>query len=306
MYTRCPHCETVFAIGAAQLKAAHGSVRCGSCLESFDAIPHLRDAPDESDAAPAPRPAAGPQESLASTLQDARAELGERMPQDDEAARRDDAVADDSLAPADEGTGEAAGPTRDTEPGVPVLDGRGRSLERAIPDLLREDMERAAAQTRARRRSIAYTCAALALLAALGVQYAWFMPRDLAQRYPQWRDAVASFCELTGCALPSKRAPERIRILSRDVRVHPRYEGLLQITAMLVNKAPHRQPYPRMQFTLYNVNGRPIAARIFEPSEYLGRAVAPDALLPPDARLQVALEVVAPEQAAVSFEFEFL
>ena len=43
MYTRCPHCLTVFIVGAEQLKAAHGNVRCGTCLESFDAIPHLSD-----------------------------------------------------------------------------------------------------------------------------------------------------------------------------------------------------------------------------------------------------------------------
>lgn len=295
MYTRCPHCETVFAIGAAQLKAARGNVRCGSCLESFDAIAHLRDAPGEADDGAAP---AGAKATLASTLDTARTELDEREEVQDDAPRED--------APAAQSASDSDASPAEPAPAVPVLDERRRSLQRAIPELLREDMERIAAETRARRRSVAYAGAALALLAALAAQYAWFMPRDVAQRYPQWRDELAGFCELTGCALPAERDPERIRILSRDVRVHPRYEGLLQITATLVNKAAYRQPYPRMQFTLYNVNGQPIAARIFAPSEYLGRDVAADALLAPDTPVQVALEVLAPEQAAVSFEFEFL
>jgi len=304
MYTRCPHCETVFAIGAAQLKAAHGSVRCGSCLESFDAIPHLRDTPGEADA-PASRAEAGPNAELASTLDSVRAELDGQEPQGD--AHVDDDAAEETEDGALGSTGDAeAEARRESGPAVPVLDDDSGYHGKSVPEVLREDMERAAAEARSRRRSIAYTCGALALLLLLAVQYVWFMPDDVAQRYPQWRGAVAGFCELSGCALPSKREPERIRMLSRDVRIHPRYEGVLQVTATFVNKAPYRQPYPRMQFTLFNVNGQPIAARIFEPSEYLGRNVAADALLPPDAPLQVALELLAPEQAAVSFEFQFL
>ena len=48
MYTRCPHCLTVFVVAAEQLKTAHGNVRCGTCLDSFDAIPHLSDGPMET------------------------------------------------------------------------------------------------------------------------------------------------------------------------------------------------------------------------------------------------------------------
>ena len=51
MYTRCPHCLTVFIVGAEQLKAAHGNVRCGTCLESFDAIPYLSDGPVQPEVA---------------------------------------------------------------------------------------------------------------------------------------------------------------------------------------------------------------------------------------------------------------
>ena len=35
--TSCPHCKTSFRITQAQLRAANGSVRCGSCLQVFDA-----------------------------------------------------------------------------------------------------------------------------------------------------------------------------------------------------------------------------------------------------------------------------
>src|SRR3569832_1744168 len=46
MYTRCPHCDTWFRIGAAQLAQAHGQVRCGVCAEQFNALSALSARPE--------------------------------------------------------------------------------------------------------------------------------------------------------------------------------------------------------------------------------------------------------------------
>lgn len=78
--TRCPHCSTNFRVGSSQLTAARGMVRCGACLEVFNAARALtRDpaapvaplpatahapAPAASQAAAAPAPAAQPTEPL--------------------------------------------------------------------------------------------------------------------------------------------------------------------------------------------------------------------------------------------------
>ncbi|WP_313129686.1 MJ0042-type zinc finger domain-containing protein, partial [Stutzerimonas nitrititolerans] len=35
--TQCPHCRTSFRLNRAQLGAARGVVRCGACLEVFNA-----------------------------------------------------------------------------------------------------------------------------------------------------------------------------------------------------------------------------------------------------------------------------
>ncbi|RRJ82294.1 DUF3426 domain-containing protein [Aestuariirhabdus litorea] len=55
--TRCPQCQTAFRLTRAQLQAANGSVRCGSCLHVFKATNHIVGQPDS---APAPAPAAAP------------------------------------------------------------------------------------------------------------------------------------------------------------------------------------------------------------------------------------------------------
>ncbi|GAB3378575.1 DUF3426 domain-containing protein [Azotobacter armeniacus] len=54
--TQCPYCQTRFRINRAQLDAARGAVRCGACLQVFNAARHLieRPAPPQSAAAEAP------------------------------------------------------------------------------------------------------------------------------------------------------------------------------------------------------------------------------------------------------------
>jgi predicted Zn finger-like uncharacterized protein len=45
MYTRCPHCETVFRVTTQQLQASSGQVRCGRCANVFDAFTTLSSQP---------------------------------------------------------------------------------------------------------------------------------------------------------------------------------------------------------------------------------------------------------------------
>lgn len=56
LLTRCPHCDTRFRVTDEQLGIAKGKVRCGNCMEVFNAIDHRE---DESGgrAAAAPQPA---------------------------------------------------------------------------------------------------------------------------------------------------------------------------------------------------------------------------------------------------------
>jgi predicted Zn finger-like uncharacterized protein len=54
VYTRCPQCQTVFRITAAQLKVRDGMVRCGRCQHVFAADQHLMPKPVKNAAKVAP------------------------------------------------------------------------------------------------------------------------------------------------------------------------------------------------------------------------------------------------------------
>lgn len=178
--------------------------------------------------------------------------------------------------------------------------------EKDVPEILREDMARIAYARTAFKHRVVYGAASVVLLLVLGGQYVWFNSKDLFRRYPVSRPWLERLCVHTGCVLPEPRDPTRIRIVSRDVRIHPTHERALLITATLMNTASYTQPYPRMQFTLFDVNGQIIGARIFNPSEYLDEDVGLDRGMIPRTPVHIVLDVLAPEQAAVSFKFRFL
>lgn len=54
--TQCPHCHTSFRVSHAQLSVARGVVRCGSCLQVFNAARQLLEQRTAKEAAPAPAP----------------------------------------------------------------------------------------------------------------------------------------------------------------------------------------------------------------------------------------------------------
>ncbi|WP_369988281.1 DUF3426 domain-containing protein [Pseudomonas xanthosomatis] len=59
--TQCPHCQTSFRVTHHQLSVARGVVRCGNCLQVFNAAKQLLEQNRAANAqAPAPEPAAAP------------------------------------------------------------------------------------------------------------------------------------------------------------------------------------------------------------------------------------------------------
>ncbi|WP_166263337.1 DUF3426 domain-containing protein [Marinobacter caseinilyticus] len=73
LLTRCPHCDTRFRVTDEQLGVAKGKVRCGNCMNVFNALEHRQESPPESPSAtpaqpvkatPSPSPVqAGPESS---------------------------------------------------------------------------------------------------------------------------------------------------------------------------------------------------------------------------------------------------
>ena len=86
---------------------------------------------------------------------------------------------------------------------------------------------------------------------------------------------VGLFCQHTKCDLPRSDDRSQLKLLSRQVSIHPTYEGAIQVTAVMQNDGLGAQTYPQIRFSLFNVNGDTIASRLFRPDEYLGEQYRP-------------------------------
>ena len=255
------------------LRDGQGEVRCGTCLLIFNALDCLSDELPTARASP-------------DTADDVAAHPKAHEGSDPAgSAAHASAVADDAPAAS--------------------LSLGGMQSASAGQALLKDLQDLDGTNPPAVRHTGLWISAVLGLL-TLAFQYLWFAPEDLSRRFPLVASQVESFCLSAGCMTRDARQPEFIRVISRDVRAHPRYEGALLVTATFSNTATWAQPFPGLRFSLYDVNGRTIAARTFSPQQYLGGVLPADAPLPPGQPVQVALEMLAPEEAAVSFEFTFL
>lgn len=102
------------------------------------------------------------------------------------------------------------------------------------------------------------------------------------------------------------RAPDEIRLLSKDMHTHPTRAGILVLSMTFVNLAPEPQVFPRLQITLLDAAGQPVARRRLEPSEYLRPGVDIAKGLGSGTLLPVLIEFVDPGARASGFEIRFL
>jgi len=154
------------------------------------------------------------------------------------------------------------------------------------------------------RLNLVWGAGGAVLVLLLAIQLLFLAPRTLAA-YPALRPAAGALCKLRGCELPMRQDLSKITLASRDVRAHPSVPGALIISATMVNEADFTQPYPGLEISLSDLQGRQVAARSFQPDTYLPDDVDIARGMAPDGRVQVSLEVVDPGDQAVAFEFDF-
>jgi predicted Zn finger-like uncharacterized protein len=142
------------------------------------------------------------------------------------------------------------------------------------------------------------------LLSALGIVQAIYYQRYQLIEDPRFQQQVINLCQLLPCAKSEFSSTEQIRLLERNVFTHPIASNALMVTGSFVNEAPFAQKMPDLLISLFDVQGKLIANRLFKPGEYLledrNRSV-----VEPQVPIQFRLEIVDPGTDALTYEFEF-
>ena len=104
---------------------------------------------------------------------------------------------------------------------------------------------------------------------------------------------------------PPFRDPSRIHLLARDIHDHPSRPGVLVLSATFINLAEQAQPYPAVAVVLKNSDNQPLAARRFEPADYLLSAPPEGAGLDPNEQVPLLLEFADPGERATGYDITF-
>lgn len=337
--TTCPHCASVFRLGADQLDAAQGWVQCSVCGAAFDARPSLL----LEDGSPLPPPEPVAAAPLPETAPPAEPEVHEAAPAVDEATAAPEALAEDTAAadtprgiiqretsldlpsiilinpdiavPAEPGPLPQIYPAPSTyppEPAAPV---------HAPVDTPAPTAASMAAQPRARIEyasplpgkarvrfapprvpAWAWGMASALLLVLFLAQTAYFLRDTLASRLPQTRPALEQACAALGCTLSLPKNLAQLQIVGSDLQTEA--SGRLRLTLTLGNRAGHAQAWPVLVLTLTDQRNRPLARRSFAPSEYLGDARRIADGLPPRSEQALSLPLTVRDLAPMGFDLQ--
>jgi predicted Zn finger-like uncharacterized protein len=147
-----------------------------------------------------------------------------------------------------------------------------------------------------------YTAIALLLATGLGLQLAWQHREDLLRQYPQ----LEPICDWLGCIADQVRAPDKLRILQREMRAADNQPGSLNLSADFRNDAELPQPLPDIQLSLLDNDGRVLVRRRLVPADYLYPPPPSDRVIGPGEVITISIDFKDPGYLATGFMIDFL
>lgn len=286
-------------------------VRCGSCMQTFDARPgFIPDQPNPQlelpilvdTAVPAEEPVnektttaeeaqqtATEEADAGEKSEDAPQDIAESMPEADSTAP----------APAEIPDAETSG-VEQPQLAATGIDGKALDeqtspkavvLQPAIPAQRPTGERRKKPRTPPKRRNWPWVVASLLLLLLACAQAVYFFRVEIAVRLPGLKPALVNYCKLLNCTVPLPRHTELMSIESSDMEANPTHENLITLNALLRNRAAYPQAFPNLELTLNDTQDKPLARRIFKPVDYLPPVENEATGLLPNHELSIKLQL---------------
>ncbi len=299
--TRCSHCDTVFRVTAEQLRARAGQVRCGRCLQVFDALAALQ--PERGAAEPALAGASVADAPVAPALTpESAAPPG---PTADTGEGATQAPADGASPPSAIGVQSAQfqpQPQPQPQPHEP--------LSALIPESAAAGdnpfmTPAAAAVPEPRHRVFALASLLLFLVLAGQVMYAY--RGELAASHAVARAWITAACAAAGCMVTLPQRPQQVVIEGSDLeQTDPARPGQIRLTATLRNHAGHAIGFPALDLVLTGSSDHTLARRVFLPADYLPADVDRSAGLAAQAEMTLRLGLDTGDLGASGFRLAVL
>ena len=267
MYTKCPHCKTVFQVGAGQLRAAAGKVRCGTCQCVFNSLEALTDewpGPPEDDDEPS-TPGTG---------------------EDDHEGARHSPDSSPLLDLYDRGEASRVVPPEPAPAPSMLLDEDQQDAETVLPT-----------------HTGLWAAGVLLLLAAFLVQVAWYSRNELSQ-IAATRPMLDRICAPLGCQLPPWRDTSQIAIRDQDIRQYGDTGTALIVNITMENNASLAQPLPGLLIEFLRLDSSVISSRRLLPEEYGPGELAPRYLMAPGVPVHAVMQLASPGKETTGYRFD--
>jgi len=133
---------------------------------------------------------------------------------------------------------------------------------------------RAAARPLRRGFSIVFGGGTLMLVLLAAAQLAVTFRSDLLTRWPETRPVLVQLCQAFGCTLGWPTQPDQLAVIGSELQAIPGTD-VLELTAVIRNRAGFTQALPALEVTLSDTLNRPVARKVFTPADYLAAAGEP-------------------------------
>ncbi len=317
MFTVCPGCTRQFHVYAEHIAAASGQVRCGFCHEQFNALDCLYDEPlsnekvlnsiqitPELDPELEVKPQFDISDNEEPEIIGSKQDLLINNNEVNLDKELETAINEIGIRPSvEKTTTKIKNEVTENKKSEPVKK-QSKEMHYEFPE-----PENILDETPVRRNRISvffWATVSLVVLITIVLQIAWFNRDVVLMTYPQLKPYVKQICTELGCRLIRQGDTRAIKLVNRDVRLHPGYRDTLLVNATMKNELPVRQPYPRVQLTLFDTSGAMLGFREFVPDDYLDDSIEIDEGMPVGSPVHFVLEVTGSTAGAVSFEFRFL
>ena len=248
--TLCPHCETRFKITVSQLEAHQGMVRCGHCLQVFDARPNfIPDTPH-------------PQLELEMSPVAIEEPLITRDNNESSSWEAEEHHPDnlDFVSPA-----SAMNTAVSSVQNTPEAEAKDPTLAERVE--VTEDGEVMVAPHK--KRAWLWGIFTLLLALILFGQIAYFFRAEIAARMPGTKPVLLKYCELLNCTVSLPQKSDLMSIESSSLEADPGNAAQITLNTLLRNRATYPLAYPNLELTLNDRQDKPVARRTFKPADYL-------------------------------------
>lgn len=122
--------------------------------------------------------------------------------------------------------------------------------------------------------SIVFGGGSVVLLLLAAIQLAIVFRAEVLTRWPGSRPALVQLCSVFACSLGWPTRPDQLAVIGSELQQIPGTD-VLELTAVIRNRAPFTQALPALEVTLSDTQNRPVARKVFGPADYLAAAGEP-------------------------------